>query len=43
MDVTKKKPTQRERGDKRNIPEAVHREAERVARNLMRLPAKSLK
>lgn len=31
------------KGDKRNIPPAAHREAERVAKNLFRLPPKPLK
>ena len=41
MDVAQPtpKPVQR-KGDKRKIPQAVHREAERVAKNLMRIPAK---
>ena len=42
MDVAQPKPVQR-KGDKRNIPQAVHREAERVAKNLMRLPPKTHK
>ena len=38
MDVAQPKPTKRtpRKGDKRNIPPHVHREAECVARNLMR-------
>ena len=42
-----KKPTrpqppqpQQQKGDRNNIPQEVHREAERVAKNLMRLPPK---
>ncbi len=36
-------PQQQQKGDRNTIPPEVHREAERVARNLMRLPAKPLK
>jgi len=44
MDVTTKpKPKPQRKGDKRNIPPHVHREAERVAKNLMRLPANPCK
>ena len=40
----KPQPPQHQQKDNRNaIPPEVHREAERVAKNLMRLPAKPLR
>lgn len=37
---TRPQPPQQQKDDRSNIPPEVHREAERVAKNLMRLPPK---